>query len=65
MKEEVPYTIEKTFKEHDCMSEEEEEAQDEYRIGGYHPVQLENVFNQRYKIKKKIGMGTFLYCLAC
>jgi len=39
-----PYKIEKTFKEHDCMSDEEEEAQDEYRVGGYHPVQLENIF---------------------
>lgn len=33
---------------------------DKYKIlGGYHPVQLGNSFNDRYKVIKKLGWGHF------
>eukprot|EP01130_Rhizamoeba_saxonica_P006741 TRINITY_DN2692_c0_g1_i1.p1 TRINITY_DN2692_c0_g1~~TRINITY_DN2692_c0_g1_i1.p1 ORF type:complete len:481 (-),score=120.28 TRINITY_DN2692_c0_g1_i1:1158-2600(-) len=41
----------------DMSNEEEEES--EYRRGGYHPVKIGNVFNNRYKILHKLGWGHF------
>lgn len=43
----------------DGMSSEDEEDIEDYRKGGYHPVELGNVFNGRYKVKSKLGWGHF------
>ncbi|KAF8433380.1 kinase-like domain-containing protein [Terfezia claveryi] len=32
---------------------------EEYRPGGYHPVHLGDLFNQRYKVLRKLGYGTY------
>jgi len=49
----------KTFRLLDISSDNEEEEEIEYKRGGYHPVQIGNIFNQKYKIKKKLGWGHF------
>lgn len=36
-----------------------EEGDDAYRPGGFHPVYIGDVFNDRYKILNKIGYGTY------
>lgn len=35
------------------------ESVEEYRPGGYHPVQLGDLFNQRYKVLRKLGYGSY------
>jgi serine/threonine-protein kinase SRPK3 len=35
------------------------EPVEEYRRGGYHPVRLDDVFNQRHKILGKLAFGQF------
>ncbi|KAI8946735.1 serine/threonine protein kinase [Xylaria longipes] len=36
-----------------------EEGNDAYRLGGFHPVYIGDVYNARYKILNKIGYGTY------
>lgn len=44
---------------HSIHSDEEEEVQD-YKKGGYHPVQLGDKFdNDRYIVCRKLGWGHF------
>ena len=38
--------------------EEQEDAKD-YCKGGYHPINIGDVFNQRYKVLRKVGWGHF------
>eukprot|EP00559_Dactyliosolen_fragilissimus_P002646 CAMPEP_0184868374 /NCGR_PEP_ID=MMETSP0580-20130426/30238_1 /TAXON_ID=1118495 /ORGANISM="Dactyliosolen fragilissimus" /LENGTH=1248 /DNA_ID=CAMNT_0027369225 /DNA_START=635 /DNA_END=4381 /DNA_ORIENTATION=+ len=40
-------------------SDDEDEGTDGYKVGGYHPVQIGEVYNQRYVIIKKLGWGHF------
>ncbi|KAJ8098869.1 kinase-like domain-containing protein [Lipomyces tetrasporus] len=35
------------------------EPVEEYRLGGYHPVHLHDLFNQRYEVVAKLGYGEF------
>jgi len=50
----------KTSRENLDMSSEEEEEEEEYRKGGYHPVEITDVFNNgRYKVTAKLGWGHF------
>jgi len=49
----------KTSRENLDMSSEEEEEEDEYRKGGYHPVEIGDSFNGRYKVTAKLGWGHF------
>ncbi|XP_051948054.1 SRSF protein kinase 3 isoform X2 [Xyrauchen texanus] len=44
---------------------EEHEDPREYCYGGYHPVQLGNVFNRRYKVLSKLGWGYFSTVWLC
>ncbi|KAJ6249150.1 hypothetical protein M0813_01750 [Anaeramoeba flamelloides] len=37
----------------------EEEEQKDYKLGGYHPVRIGEIFNRRYKALCKIGWGIF------
>lgn len=32
---------------------------EDYVVGGYHPVHLGDVFNERYRILRKLGNGRF------
>jgi serine/threonine-protein kinase SRPK3 len=49
----------KTFRKFEISSDDDEEDESDYKRGGYHPVQLGNVFHQKYKIKSKLGWGHF------
>jgi serine/threonine-protein kinase SRPK3 len=40
-------------------TESEEEGEDEYGKGGYHRVSVGAVFNERYRIERKLGWGHF------
>lgn len=40
-------------------SDDEDEGEDGYRPGGYHPVKIGEVYNQRYIVVKKLGWGHF------
>ena len=35
------------------------EAQNEYRIGGFHPVELGDVLSSRYSVLQKLGYGRY------
>lgn len=37
----------------------------EYRYGGYHPVQIGDVFNKRYQVLSKLGWGYFATVWLC
>ena len=39
--------------------EDEEEGQEGYRKGGYHPVTVGEIYNNRYEIIRKLGWGHF------
>lgn len=43
----------------DTASEGIEEGKDAYRPGGFHPVYIGDVFNDRYKVLNKIGYGQY------
>lgn len=40
-------------------TDDEDEGEDGYKPGGYHPVKLGEVYNQRYVVIKKLGWGHF------
>jgi serine/threonine-protein kinase SRPK3 len=37
----------------------EDEGKSGYRKGGYHPVNIGDVYNERYTVEKKLGWGHF------
>jgi len=43
----------------DSDSDPEQEGIDGYRKGGYHPVQIGDLFRGRYRVLKKLGWGHF------
>lgn len=42
-----------------AMAQRSEEDLDRYRPGGYHPVHLGDVFNDRYMVVRKLGYGQY------
>ena len=40
-------------------SDDDDEGADGYKIGGYHPVKLGEVYNSKYLVLKKLGWGHF------
>lgn len=42
-----------------AMAQRSEEDLDRYHPGGYHPVQLGEVFNDRYMVVRKLGYGQY------
>lgn len=48
----------------DCPDSDFEGAQG-YRRGGYHPVHVDEVYNGRYKVLKKLGWGHFSTVWLC
>nr|XP_055043878.1 SRSF protein kinase 3 [Misgurnus anguillicaudatus] len=45
--------------------QEDQEDSSDYCYGGYHPVQLGDVFNKRYKVLSKLGWGYFSTVWLC
>ena len=43
----------------DDRKDDEEEPDSDYELGGYHPVNLGDVFDSRYYILRKLGWGHF------
>ena len=41
------------------MTQRAEESFDRYRPGGYHPVRIGDLFNDRYKVVRKLGYGQY------
>ena len=59
---------EEPFEEDEPLNEDEEEDQEvpeEYRVGGYHPVNIGDVFNQHYYVIRKLGWGYFSTVWLC
>ncbi|KAL7789763.1 kinase-like domain-containing protein [Trichoderma afarasin] len=48
-----------TAPQQDATSEDEEEGKGAYRPGGFHPVYIGDIFNDRYKVLNKIGYGLY------
>lgn len=46
-------------------SEEEQEDVAQYCRGGYHPVVIGDVFDQRYRVVRKLGWGHFSTVWLC
>ncbi|CAM9243495.1 unnamed protein product, partial [Phaeothamnion confervicola] len=40
-------------------SDEDDEGTDGYKVGGYHPVKVGDIFSKRYVVVKKLGWGHF------
>ncbi|CAD5114411.1 unnamed protein product [Dimorphilus gyrociliatus] len=47
------------------MEESEQESAKDYKIGGYHPVQIGDFYNGRYSVLRKIGWGHFSTVWLC
>ena len=46
-------------------SDDGDEDADSYKLGGYHPVEIGEVYNKRYKIVEKMGWGHFSTVWLC
>uniref|UniRef100_A0A1A9ZQZ2 non-specific serine/threonine protein kinase n=1 Tax=Glossina pallidipes TaxID=7398 RepID=A0A1A9ZQZ2_GLOPL len=46
-------------------SEDEQESVNEYRRGGYHPVLIGDVFQNRFRVVRKVGWGNFSTVWLC
>jgi len=46
-------------------SDDEEEGEDGYKVGGYHPVCIGDKFNNRYVVIEKLGWGHFSTVWRC
>uniref|UniRef100_T1IHV6 non-specific serine/threonine protein kinase n=1 Tax=Strigamia maritima TaxID=126957 RepID=T1IHV6_STRMM len=60
----VPLTLTPEHKTFDS-DDEEQEDQESYCIDGYHPVQIGDIFNQKYLIIRKLGWGGFSTVWLC
>ena len=38
-------------------SDVDDEGEEGYRVGGYHRIQVGDIFNERYRVRKKLGWG--------
>ena len=43
----------------DSFSDADEEDQKDYRVGGYHPVEIGEVYAEKYKVLCKMGWGQY------
>ncbi|OPB41808.1 hypothetical protein A0O28_0103680 [Trichoderma guizhouense] len=57
--EKVAESQDNTASQQDATSEDEEEGKAAYRPGGFHPVYIGDIFNDRYKVLNKIGYGLY------
>ncbi|CAD6188306.1 unnamed protein product [Caenorhabditis auriculariae] len=53
--------------EEEILGSDDEEQEDsrDYRAGGYHPVDIGDVFNSRYRVIRKLGWGHFSTVWLC
>lgn len=49
----------------DDSTDEEQEEASQYCCGGYHPVAIDDLFVDRYKVIKKLGWGHFSTVWLC
>lgn len=49
----------------DDSTDEEQEEASQYCCGGYHPVAVDDLFVDRYKVIKKLGWGHFSTVWLC
>merc|ERR1719473_2342219 len=47
------------------FEDSDDEGEDGYRKGGYHPVQLNEIYNRRYRVLGKLGWGHFSTVWLC
>lgn len=57
-KDKFPKSFWEAYNSKDTEGSDNESIED-YKEGGYHPVSLGEVFNNRYKVLKKLGFGAF------
>lgn len=48
-----------------CSDEDEQEDSSDYCKGGYHPVKIGDVFQNRYRVTRKLGWGHFSTVWLC
>lgn len=48
-----------------CSDDDEQENPKDYVEGGYHPVKIRDVFNNRYHVIRKLGWGHFSTVWLC
>ncbi|GMF38347.1 unnamed protein product [Phytophthora fragariaefolia] len=56
---------EEDYEEDDYSSESEEEGESSYKPGGYHRVQVGEVYNSRFEVVEKLGWGHFSTVWKC
>ncbi|GMF26058.1 unnamed protein product [Phytophthora lilii] len=56
---------EEDYEEDDYSSESEEEGESSYKPGGYHRVQVGEVYNSRFEVLQKLGWGHFSTVWKC
>ncbi|GMS87040.1 hypothetical protein PENTCL1PPCAC_9215 [Pristionchus entomophagus] len=56
---------EETEDEKEEEDDEEQENAAEYKQGGYHPVSIGDVYNERYRVVRKLGYGRFSTVWLC
>ncbi|CAI5703206.1 unnamed protein product [Peronospora effusa] len=56
---------EEDYENNDYSSESEEEGESSYKPGGYHRVQIGEVYNQRFEVLEKLGWGHFSTVWKC
>ncbi|RLN58605.1 hypothetical protein BBJ28_00009108 [Nothophytophthora sp. Chile5] len=56
---------EENYEEDDYSSESEEEGDSSYKPGGYHRVQVGEVYNSRFEVLEKLGWGHFSTVWKC
>lgn len=49
----------------ELFEDEEQEPDDEYVVGGYHPVSLGDVYDDRYRVAGKLGWGVYSTVWRC
>lgn len=49
---------------HDIRGSDDDEQEDpkDYCKGGYHPITIGSIFNQRYHVIRKLGWGKIVRC---
>ncbi|CAK0869947.1 unnamed protein product, partial [Prorocentrum cordatum] len=51
--------------EHEDYTESDDEGVDQYKKGGYHVVNIGEVYNSRYRVVAKLGWGHFSTVWLC
>lgn len=48
-----------------CGSGSDDEPESQYEYGGYHPVEINDLFDDRYHVIRKLGFGHFSTVWLC